>query len=76
MKRGLGRLFVGGGLGGLLIGLGRRVRQRRRHLAMMPISISTAAGMTFRRCRREGTLRQRSRITASTPDRAFPLDQR
>jgi hypothetical protein len=62
MKNALSRLAAAAALAGLSVGVSRQIRQRRRHLALMPISVSTAAGMTFRRCRKQATLRQRSTL--------------
>lgn len=46
----------------IALGVGRAVRERRRDLALQPIGISTNAGITMGRCRRDGTLRRRAAI--------------
>jgi hypothetical protein len=44
------------------VGAARRLAARRRRIASMPIGIARSAGITFRRCRRLGSLQQRAAL--------------
>jgi hypothetical protein len=60
MTKPLALTVFGGALAWGTLALSRQVRERRRHLALQPIGISSNADMTFKRCRRDATIRRRA----------------